>query len=827
MEKMIAEVIVGISHEKLDKIFHYIVPKELESKAQIGVRVLVPFGKSNKKIEGYIIGFCENSSIETDKLKELYSIVDKSPLFNDHMLALAKWMREYYGANMVDCLRCILPSGLKIKAQTFVRLNPDFKNPEVLELEKRTEKEKEILLYLLNKDSYVLMEDLLDLFGGQIKKELKKLRDEKLLEVREKELIKDYKCVIKYVSLHKEMTMEQLENILMEYQSKKNYRAQCRIIEFLMMNETIPLNEMKKILEVSSPSINALLKKDIIEIEEIEVSRDSYRHLYNEKTEAFTPTFEQANVIRYVLNKIDSLKGGKILLHGITGSGKTEVYLQLIEEVIKREGQAIVLIPEISLTPQTVQRFKSRFGEKVAVTHSKLSLAERYDQWKRARDGEVSVMIGPRSAVFTPFSSLKLIIIDEEHENTYKSEFAPKYHAREVAEKRCELTGAVCLIASATPSLEAYYGAKTGIRDLLELTYRANNSSLPQVEIVDMRNELEEGNRSIFSNYLKEEMGKKLKNKEQIILFLNRRGFSNFVSCRKCGYVLKCKSCSISYTYHAYNHSLVCHYCGDRILSPSVCPQCGSKHIRYFGVGTERVENEVKKLFPEASVLRMDLDTTKGKYGYEKIIEQFRTQKADILIGTQMVAKGHDFPNVTLVGILAADLTLHIQDFRSSERTFQLLTQVSGRAGRGDLPGKVIVQTYDPEHYSIVAAKNHDFLTFYNQEISIRKELDYPPFTHIFTVLLVASNEKEVIQSAYKLMEIMKYYNRKGNFKLYGPVPAMISKIKNKYRWRIIIKCNDRNLLMQYAFYCIDQYKKKFDNNQLLIQTDIDPLMIY
>ena len=824
---MIAEVIVGISHENLDKIFHYIVPKELESKVKIGLRVLVPFGRGNKKIEGYIIGFSQTSEIELEKLKEIYSIVDENPLFDKHMLSLAKWMREHYACNMVDCLRCIIPSGLKVKSQAFIKISPHIKTIDDLDINKKTEKEKEIILYLFEKDSYILIEDLLDLFGRQINKEIKKLSKENLLEIKEKELITDYKYLIKHVSLNKDMTEEQIENILIEYKSKTNYKAQSRIIEFLMLNESIPLNEMKKILEVSTSSINALVKKEIIEIEEVELIRDSYRHLYNERTEAFIPTSQQENVIKYILDKMDSQKGESILLHGITGSGKTEVYLQLIEEVINKKGQAIVLIPEISLTPQTVQRFKSRFGDKVAVTHSKLSLAERYDQWKRARDGEASVMIGPRSAVFAPFSSLKLIIIDEEHENTYKSEVTPKYHAREVAEKRIELIGGVCLIASATPSLEAYYAAKKGSKDLVELTYRANKSNLPQVEIVDMRNELAEGNRSIFSSYLKEEMEEKLKKKEQIILFLNRRGFSNFVSCRKCGYVLKCKSCSISYTYHSYNNSLLCHYCGDKVVSPSICPQCGSKHIKYFGVGTERVEKEVKKLFPEASVLRMDLDTTKGKYGYEKIIGQFRAQKADILIGTQMVAKGHDFPNVTLVGILAADLTLHIQDFRSAERTFQLITQVSGRAGRGDLPGKVIVQTYDPEHYSIISAKEHDYLSFYNKEITIRKELDYPPFSHIFMILLVSTNEKTVISSAFRLMDIMNYFNKKNKSKLYGPTPAIISKIKNKYRWRIIVKSNDRELLMRYAFYCIDKFKKNLNNNQLIIQTDIDPLIIY
>ncbi|NLM14108.1 MAG: primosomal protein N' [Epulopiscium sp.] len=824
---MIVEVIIGISHESLDKVFHYIVPKNMENEIDIGLRVMVPFGKGNKKIEGFIVGVCNATTIDDHKLKEIYAIVDPYPLFDVHLLELAQWMKEYYGCRMIDCLRCIMPSSMKIKNEYFVRISPELRNTNALDFKGRNEVEEKIILFLLNKQKYVLLEDVYDIFGKESSKYIKKLIKEGIIDQQEKENIKELSYTVKYISINKDLALEELEEIIESYQSKKNYHAQARILSMLMMNDWIPVNELKKVLQVSNSSIQSLLNKNIVQIDEVEVHRDPYSHMDFKVTKPFLPTQEQKNVIQYITNKLDNGKGDSFLIHGITGSGKTEVYLQLIDEVIKRGAQSIVLVPEISLTPQTVERFKGRFGDKVAVTHSKLSLRERYDQWKKAKEGKVLVMIGPRSAVFTPFSSLKLIILDEEHENTYKSETSPKFHARDIARKRCEMVGGICVVASATPSLDSYFECEQGKAELLTLSHRANDSKLPSIEIIDMRKELELGNRSIFSVALQEEIEKNLKNKEQTILFLNRRGFSNFVSCRKCGYVLKCKNCSISYTYHAYNRSIQCHYCGDKMKVPSTCPQCGSSHIRYFGVGTERVESEVKKHFPNATVLRMDLDTTKGKYGYERILDQFKSQKADILIGTQMIAKGHDFPNVTLVGILAADLTLHLQDFRSAERTFQLITQVSGRAGRGELPGRVLVQTYDPSHYSIETAKDHDYVSFYRKEIELRKQLNYPPFTHIFLILITGTNEKNVISSAYKLIEIMKYLNKKKKFELFGPVPAILSKIKNKYRWRIIVKCDDRDLLMKYGLYCINKFKGILNDQEIQIQTDIDPLIMY
>ena len=503
-----------------------------------------------------------------------------------------------------------------------------------------------------------------------------------------------------------------------------------------------------------------------------------------------------------VLEHIDLNIQHHLWIKGITGSGKTEIYMQMIEKVLKKGQQAIVLVPEISLTPQIVERFLSRFGNQVSVTHSRLNYGERYDQWKKARDNDISIIIGPRSALFMPFENLGMIIIDEEHESSYRSDITPKYDAKEVAEQISRITGCMLLLGSATPDLVTYHKAVTGKYTLLELKERTKGSHLPHVTITDMRKELEEGNRSVFGAELLEAIRENLKNKRQTMLFLNRRGYATFVSCRKCGHVMKCDACDITYTYHAAEEELVCHYCGKRVANPTICPECGSKYIKYFGAGTQKIEQETKRLFPQATILRMDSDTTMTKNSHQKILEQFRQGNADILIGTQMIAKGHDFANVTLVGVLAADLSLHMSSYRASEISFQLITQAAGRAGRDELPGQVFIQTYDPEHYSIVLAAKQDYEAFYKQEIQMRKMMAYPPFSHIFTVLLSAKQEKEVIESARYLADIMVYYNRKGKLQILGPTPAVLSKFRQEYRWRILIKCQDEEVLKQFVIFC-------------------------
>lgn len=491
-------------------------------------------------------------------------------------------------------------------------------------------------------------------------------------------------------------------------------------------------------------------------------------------------------------------KPGTYLLHGITGSGKTEVFLELIRRNIENGFDSIVLLPEISLTPQMIERFKGRFGKDITIFHSRLSDGERYDEWHRVKNGKVKIAIGARSALFLPFKNLKLVVIDEEHESTYKSEMSPKYNAKEIAEYMMKKNEGQLVLASATPSVESYYRAEKNEIERITLSERATNGVLPQMEVVDMRDELQRGNRSIFSGKLMQKISETLDRKEQIILFLNRRGFSTFVSCRGCGFVFKCENCDISMTHHRDN-SLMCHQCGARKYLPKTCPSCGSKYIKQFGTGTEKVEEAIRLAFPEARVMRMDRDTTKQKSSYETMYNEFKNNECDILIGTQMISKGLDFKDVTLVGILAADLSLNLPDYRAAEKTFQLITQVAGRAGRGDKPGEVIIQTYSPENSAILSAKNHDYTGFYRREIEMRDILKNPPFSSLLHLVFTSLDEQLLIKNTQYLGGLLrKHLTSYDNMILLGPSPCLISKIKNNYRWQMLIKgdINEENALL-------------------------------
>lgn len=503
----------------------------------------------------------------------------------------------------------------------------------------------------------------------------------------------------------------------------------------------------------------------------------------------FVANDEQQFAIDRITKNIENRKFNEILLNGVTGSGKTEVYIQSIRKFIDSGFGAIVLVPEISLTPQTVKRFVERLGDKVAVFHSRLNNGQKYDEWLKVKEGRAKVVVGARSALFMPVNNLGIVVIDEEHDSSYKSGQTPYYHAREVAEELCKIKNATLVLGSATPDISTYYKAKSGEIELIELTKRTNSKALPDVKIIDMREELVAGNKTIFSRKLYEEIKKNLSKKEQTILFLNRRGYSTFVSCRKCGFVAKCRNCNIALTYHMETNKLVCHYCGAKYNNPEVCPVCREKYIKYFGIGTQKIENAVNKIFPEASVIRMDLDTTSKKDSHQAILDKFKNENIDILIGTQMIAKGHDFPNVTLVGVMAADTSLNGNDFRCGERTFDLLTQVSGRAGRGEKSGRVIVQTYECDNYSIVSAKEQDYKKFYEQEIILREQLNYPPFYDITLINVAGEDERKVIEDSIIIREAFEnVLKEKEGVIVLKEVPSPISKIKNKYRFRIIIK---------------------------------------
>ncbi|WP_139904512.1 primosomal protein N' [Clostridium thermarum] len=533
----------------------------------------------------------------------------------------------------------------------------------------------------------------------------------------------------------------------------------------------------------SLSSINTMLKHHMLSLEEVIVDRLDDRE-YGKYT-AKTLNAEQIKAVETIMNS----DKGKYLIHGVTGSGKTEIYLNLVENMLKEGKDSIVLVPEISLTPQMIERFKGRFGSDISVYHSKMSDGERFDEWMRIKNKRTKIAIGARSALFLPFSNLGLIIIDEEHENSYKSESNPKYDAREIAEFIAMQKGSKLVLGTATPSMDTYYRAKAGELELIEIKNRVDNAKLPNMVLADMREELAKNNRSIFSSKLYTSIEKALGRGEQIILFLNRRGFSTFVSCRKCGFVYKCKQCDITLTYHKEDNLMHCHYCGYRQPVHNQCPECSSKYIKYFGIGTERVEEEVKRYFPSAKTLRMDMDTTRKKNSYINIYESFKKGEAQILIGTQMIAKGLDFPNVTLVGVLAADLTLNLPDYKSAERTFQLLTQVAGRAGRSNKQGEVIIQTYTPDHYSIQYSLGNDYTSFYNREIGIRNNMNYPPFTELININLSSSKVDLLITTIKNLgIAINSYLEDKNNISILGPCPCAISKIKDMHRWQIILK---------------------------------------
>ena len=560
---------------------------------------------------------------------------------------------------------------------------------------------------------------------------------------------------------------------------------QARIVELMLQNDFVAYEDIKMLVGCGREAIRSLEKKGVLRPAEVAVFRNpvDFSRIKSEKPKK--PTEEQAAAI----DKITSSLGENrtFLLHGITGSGKTEVFLQCIQRALSMGKSALVLVPEISLTPQMVERFASRFGRRIAVLHSKLSYGERSDEYKRISSGEADVVIGVRSAVFAPLVKPGIIILDEEHETTYKSERIPCYHAREVAEYRARLGGYPLLLASATPSIESYYKAKSGEYELIELKRRINNC-LPEVEIVDMCRELTDGNRSVFSERLKNAIAENRKKGEQTILFLNRRGFSTFVSCRSCGYVMRCRHCNISLNYHKDKEYLTCHYCGYTVKNVRKCPECGSAYIRHFGTGTQKIEEEIKELFPGISVLRMDVDTTGRKASHEKILRQFEEEKTDVLIGTQMVTKGLDFPNVTLVGVLAADMSLNMDDFRANERSFSLITQVCGRAGRGDKSGRAVVQTYMPNNRVLELAASQDYPSFYDEEISLRRALNYPPYCDLVSVLIASVSNSQAAELAKKTAELISG-GAGEDCELLGPAPALISRINGKYRWRVTVKC--------------------------------------
>ena len=743
-----ANIIIDISHEKVDKTFQYIIPDRLLDKVCVGDCVNVPFGKGNTPRKGYVVEITEEPEFDVTKLKEIIDVSREMVSAEDISIKLAAWMKRHYGSTMIAALKTVLPSGKKMKRQVH----------------------KFVSLRLSERDATEAY----------------------------------YECV------------------------RKKQKARERILKELLENpgERIPYELITDKLNVTAATLKSMSDSGMIRIDSEEYFRNpvaGQTSRYSDKV--LSP--EQQHIVDTVRKDYDQGKRDTYLIHGITGSGKTEVYIALIDDCLKRGKQAIVLIPEIALTYQTLMRFYRHFGDRVSVMNSSLSPGEKFDQMERARSGDIDIIIGPRSALFTPFPNTGIIIIDEEHESTYKSETMPKYHARETAIELASLLpdGAAVVLGSATPSLESYYRAKTGEYHLFELNRRLTGGTLPTVDMADLREELRSGNRSIFSRRLQELMNEKLEKGEQAMLFINRRGLAGFVSCRSCGEVFKCPHCDVSLSEHKGGR-LVCHYCGYEEPKPKICPKCGSKYVSSFRAGTQQIEDEVKKFWPEAKVIRMDADTTKTKGSYDRILSAFANKEADVLVGTQMIVKGHDFPDVTLVGILAADMSLYASDFRASERTFQLLTQAAGRAGRGNKPGNVVIQSYQPEHYSIVAASKQDYISFYEEEIAYRDLLRYPPISHMMCVQLFSRDEDEGMQFATRLRAIMEQ-QKVPKAVFIGPAMAAISRINDIYRMAVYVKLDDYEALVRLKDIlegCIRELEDMGKLRNISVQFDFDPM---
>lgn len=796
---MYAQVIIDANHAEVDRVFDYRVPAQWEEEVCVGLRVMVPFGQRNTKREGYVIALTETTEVPEGKIKGIVEILDEGrPILTPSILELAKWMKKEYFCTLNQCLQAVMPAGIRTKSVWYAELTG-----QTSEL---SEKEQQMAVVLEEQGGAVPLRELEQIFGNRTEYILRCLQEKKVVRLHQKTTRSTYKKEKRYVSLTEN------EELLIAAKEKaekdKRLAGQLRVLSAICPGESISVEELKEKAAVTDSPIHTLLQKGVLVEQRRQEKRDVFQLEDYTPTQPFYPTSEQAQALTLLREEEQKAQKRPVLLHGVTGSGKTEIYMQLIEHVIMAGKQAIVLVPEISLTPQIMERFISRFGKRVSVTHSRLSLGERLDQWRKARDGEISIIIGPRSALFMPFSNLGVIVMDECHESSYISDVTPKYHTREVARKLSELTGALLVMGSATPDIDSYHRAVTGEFLLLQLKERTKGSRLPEVFVTDMRKELENGNRSAFGLPLQQAIRENLEKGQQTMLFLNRRGYSTFVSCRKCGEALTCPSCNVSYTYHASDKALVCHYCGKEVPVPKTCPSCGSHYIRYFGTGTQKIEEETRRLFPEASILRMDADTTTGKNGHARILELFGKGKADILIGTQMIAKGHDFPNVTLVGILAADLSLNLGTYQAAETCFQLITQAAGRAGRGELAGRVFIQTYQPENYAIRMAAAQDYEGFYQEEILLRQAMEYPPFSHIFSVLITGEMEQEVILAAQRLGAYMNHYAERAGCTVVGPAPAPLPKFRGEFRWQIFAKGTDADRLKAFVLYTVEQTKK-------------------
>ncbi|MFR3557042.1 MAG: primosomal protein N' [Paraclostridium sordellii] len=816
--KQYAKVIVRNNSTHTDNLFTYEIPEFLSENICIGHRVLVPFGMYNKPVEAFVFEI-DDYVDENIRTKKITDLLDEEPIFSKDDINLIIWMKNKYLCTYIDCINLLYPKGYKLNNYKVINLidenyTSENKNEQKL-IDTLKENKNEVRIDKIKKIPNL----------NNIIYKLKKLNVVNVIW-----RYNDHKNEKKVYMISLNKQVEEIDEYLKENKIRLGSK-QKEILEYIKNVKEIDLGKLLENTNATRQSINGLKEKNIINIKETDFYRNP-EQIYSVEHKDIKLNEEQEKVVNLINQEMFNEDKKPYMIHGVTGSGKTEVYMEIIENALNQGLDSLMLVPEISLTPQTISRFRNKFGNIVGVFHSQLSEGEKHDVYKQVKEGKIRILIGARSALFMPFTSLGVIIIDEFHESAYKSEKNPKFNTIEVANFISRKREVSLVLGSATPSIEEYYKAINGQYKLLEINKRANNKPMPKIEVVDMKDELMIGNKSIFSSKLRSDMEEAVKNKNQIILFLNRRGYSNFVSCRKCGYVFTCENCDISLTYHKKSNTGKCHYCGYEKEIPKECPECKSKYIKPFGIGTQKIEEEIKSLFPNMRVLRLDRDTTSKKGSFDRILNSFKNKEADVLIGTQMLSKGLDFDNVTLVGILSADMILKFPDFRSAENTFQLITQVSGRAGRSEQEGKVILQTYDTEHYAIKHAINYDFKGFYQDEIKIRKLFDYAPFNNMLSVVLSGKNNKLVEINAKKMYDTLAYLLKERGIEdlsfILGPNQCSISKINQNYRWQILFKDEDIeiNLLKGIIKYiCITKREIVFDKD-INISIDINPYSV-
>ncbi|GAA0091596.1 primosomal protein N' [Paraclostridium bifermentans] len=816
--KRFAKVIVRNNSIYTDNLFTYEIPEFLSENIKIGHRVLVPFGIYNKPVEAFVFDIV--SELDEDiKTKKVVDILDEEPIFSKDDISLIGWMRNKYLCTYIDCINLLYPKGYKLNNYKVLTLIND-------DIDNLSDSEMNLIKIIKENHGCIKLEKIKKV--PNLNNLIYKLQKKNIIDVKWE--YKNHKNEKKDYIIDISKQINNLDSYILENKVRLGSK-QKELIKFVQEKKPIELSKINDVYPSCRQSILKLEEKGLVCIEEIDLYRKP-KEIYSVEDKKINLNEEQLNTVNIIKSEMFEENKKPYMIHGVTGSGKTEVYMEIIEYSLSQGLDSIVLVPEISLTPQTISRFKNKFGDIVGVFHSQLSEGEKHDVYKQIKEGKIRILIGARSALFAPFTSLGVIIIDEFHEGAYKSEKNPKFNSIDVAKYIANKRDVSLVLGSATPSVEEYFNALNGEYKLLEINQRANKKPMPKIEVVDMKEELMVGNKSIFSNKLKVEIQSALNCGNQVILFLNRRGFSNFVSCRKCGYVFTCENCDISLTYHKKNNTGKCHYCGYEKEIPKECPECKSKYIKPFGIGTQKIEEEIKLIFPNINVLRLDKDTTSRKGEFENILNDFKNEKADVLIGTQMLSKGLDFENVTLVGILSADMILKFPDFRSSETTFQLITQVAGRAGRSEKEGKVILQTYDTDHYAIRHAIKYDFKGFYEDEIKIRKAFEYAPFNNMISVVISGKDNAKVEKNARKMYDSLVYLLRERGISnlefILGPNPCSISKINQNFRWQILFKDDDIeiNLLKGIIKYiCITKRDVVFDKD-INISIDINPYSV-